>query len=302
LLRNEQYAGTLHAHFYRCMSRETIIRVGPGDSTLRGRLLGARLREKREAAGLTGVEVGRRMRRAHSSLSRWESGDQIPRPGDLLYMLEMYGISGDERDALMRLAEEAHEHNQASEVVSAAVADYDWLQGRAWKLETFQNAVVPDLLQTADYAREILKAWDPAAGRERVERVLGTRMARQHRLSGNEAVKLCAVVSEGVLRQAIGGSDGMGAQLRHLLDRAALPNVELRVVTASAGAHPGLAGPFTIMRFQDAPDLVQVVTRGGDIYFEDPEPFERALRRIKTAALSHKKSIAMIAAVSRETT
>jgi transcriptional regulator with XRE-family HTH domain len=159
------------------MSRETVIRVGPGDSTLRGRLLGARLREKRDAAGVTGVEVAKRMRRAHSSLSRWESGDQIPRPGDLNYMLQMYEVPADERDALMRLAEEAHAHNQTSEVVSAAVADYDWLQGRAWRLEKFQNAVVPDLLQTADYAREILKAWDPNASRERVDRVLRTRMA-----------------------------------------------------------------------------------------------------------------------------
>ena len=93
----------------------------------------------------------------------------------------------------------------------------------------------------------------------------------------------------------------MRAQLPHLLDRAALPNVELRIVTASAGAHPGLAGPFTVMRFRDAPDLVRVATRGGDIYFEDPEPFAQALRRIKRTALSHKKSIAMIAAMSRET-
>jgi transcriptional regulator with XRE-family HTH domain len=284
------------------MSRDTVIRVSPGDSTLRGRMLGARLREKRAAAGLTGVEVAKRMRRAHSSLSRWESGDQIPRPGDLLYMLQLYEVAGPERDALMRLAEDAHEHDQASEVVSVDVADYDWLQGRAWKLETFQNAVVPDLLQTADYAREILKAWDPAASREAIEPIVRARMARQRRLAGNDVVELCAIVSEAALRQAIGGPDAMRAQLRHLLDRAALPNVELRVVTASAGAHPGLAGPFTIMRFRDAPDLVQVVTRGGDIYFEDPEPFAQALRRIKSTALSHKKSVAMIAIVSRETT
>jgi len=284
------------------MSRETVIRVSPGDSTLQGRLLGARLREKREAAGLTGVEVAKRMRRAHSSLSRWESGDQIPRPGDLLLMLELYGVVGSERDALRRLADDAHDDNQTSEVVSAAVSDYDWLQGRAWKLETFQNAVVPDLLQTADYAREILKAWDPSASRERVERVLRTRMERQRRLTDDPAVALCAVVTEAVLRQAIGGLDAMRAQLRHLLDRAVLPNVELRVVTASAGAHPGLVGPFTIMRFRDAPDLVRVVTRGGDIYFEDAEPFVQALRRIKGAALSHKRSVAMIASMSRETT
>lgn len=282
------------------MSRETVIRVGPGDSTLRGRLLGARLREKREAAGLTGVEVARRMRRAHSSLSRWESGDQIPRPGDLLYMLEMYEVAGSERDALMRLADEAHEQPQASEVVSAAVADYDWLQSRAWKVETFQDAVVPNLLQTAGYAREIVKAWDPAAGRERVERVVRARMARQRRLAGDDAVALCAIVSEAALRHLIGGPDAMRAQLRHLLDRAALPNVELRVVTASTGAHPGVAGPFTIMRFRDAPDLVRVGTRGGDIYFEDAEPFAQALRRIKSMALSHRKSVAMIASMSKE--
>jgi hypothetical protein len=215
-------------------------------------------------------------------------------------MLELYGVSGSERDALMRLAEEAHEQHRASEVVSAAVADYDWLQGRAWRLETFQNTVVPDLLQTADYAREILKAWDPSASRERIERVLHARTARQQRLGGDDAIELSAVINEAALRQVIGGPDAMRVQLRHLLDRAALPNVELRVVTATAGAHPGLAGPLTIMRFRDASDLVRVGTGGGDIYFEDAEPFAQALRRIKRMALSHKESVAMIAAVSRE--
>jgi hypothetical protein len=158
---------------------------------------------------------------------------------------------------------------------------------------------VPDLLQTAGYAREIVKAWDPAAGRERIERVLGTRTARRLRLAGDEAIELCATVSEAALRHVIGGPDAMRAQLRHLLDRAALPNVELRVMPASAGAHPGVAGPFTILRFRDAPDLVLVVTRGGDIYFEDAEPFAQALRRIKSIALSHRKSVAMIASMSR---
>jgi transcriptional regulator with XRE-family HTH domain len=282
------------------MSRDTVIRVSPGDSTLRGRLLGARLREKRLAAGLTGVEVAKRMRRAHSSLSRWESGDQIPRPGDLLYMLQLYEVEEVERDALMRLAEAAHAHDQSSEVVSAAVADYDWLHGRAWKVETFQDAVMPDLLQTAEYVREVVKAWDPDASRERIERVVRARIARQSRLAGDDAVRLCAIVSEAALRQVIGGPDAMRDQLRHLLDCAALPNVELRVVAVSAGAHAGLAGPFTIMRFRDAPDLARVATRGGDIYFEDADPFTRALRSIKRMALSHQQSVAMIAAMSRE--
>lgn len=53
------------------MNQRVAVRVGAGGATLRGRQLGARLRALREAAGLTGEEVARRMGRAHSTLSRW---------------------------------------------------------------------------------------------------------------------------------------------------------------------------------------------------------------------------------------
>jgi transcriptional regulator with XRE-family HTH domain len=112
---------------------KTVIRVGPGDTKLRGRLLGARLREKREATGLKLVEAAKRLKRRPSSLSRWETGDRIPHPADLFYALEVYGVRGAERDALMRLAEEAHEQPESPDIVSMAVADYGWLQRRAYR-------------------------------------------------------------------------------------------------------------------------------------------------------------------------
>ena len=94
----------------------------------------------------------------------------------------------------------------------------------------------------------------------------------------------------------------MRAQLRHLLDCAVLPTVELRVVPFAAGAHPGFAGPFTILRFRDGRALAHVVTRAGDIYAEDAEPFAQALRRIKRMALSQRDSVAMIAALTKAMT
>ena len=121
-------------------------------------------------------------------------------------------------------------------------------------------------------------------------------------LAGEAAVELCAVLGEGALRTVVGGPQTMRAQLRHLLDRAALPTVELRVVPFAAGAHPGFAGSFAILRFRDCRDLAHVVTRAGDIYAEDPEPFAQALRRIKRAALSQHESVAMIAAVTKAMT
>lgn len=282
------------------MSKQTVIRVGPGDTTLRGRLLGSRLREKREATGMKLVEASKRMKRRPSSLSRWETGDRIPHLSELFYALEVYGVRGAERDALMSLAEEAHERPEAPDIVSVAVADYDWLQRRAYRLEYFWDTALPGLLQTPDYAREVLKAWDPAAGKERIERTLAARMARQERLAGDDALELCVVLGEGALRAVVGGPEVMCAQLRYLLDCAALPTVELRAVPFAAGAHPGFAGPFSILRFRDDRDLIHVPTRGGDIYFEDVEPFTQALRRIKRAALSQRESVAMIAAVTKE--
>jgi transcriptional regulator with XRE-family HTH domain len=283
-------------------SRQTVIKVGPGDTTLRGRLLGARLREKREAAGLKLVAAASLIKRRPSTLSRWETGDRLPHLADLFYALEVYGVRGAERDALMRVAQEAHEQQESPDVVSTAVADYDWLVRSAHTLDYFADTAVPGLLQTADYAREILKAWDPAAGRERTERTLAARMARQQRLAGEDALEVCAVLGEGALRAVVGGPEAMRAQLRHLLDCAAMRTVELRVVPFAAGAHPGFAGPFGILRFRDGRALAHVVTRAGDIYAEDAEPFAQALRRIKRAALGQRESVAMIAALTKAMT
>jgi hypothetical protein len=211
-------------------------------------------------------------------------------------------VRGTERDALMRIAEEAYNQPESPDVVSTAVADYDWLQRRAYRLEYLCDTALPGLLQTPDYAREVLKAWDPAVGRERTERTLAVRMARRDRLSGEDALQVCAVVGEGALRAVVGGPEAMRAQLRHLLDCAALPTVELRVVPFAAGGHAGFVGSFTILRFGDDRDLAHVVTRAGDIYAEDVEPFTQALRRMKRVALSPRESVAMVAALAKAMT
>lgn len=283
-------------------SRQTVIKVGPGDTTLRARLLGTRLREKREAAGFKLVAAATLNKRRPATLSRWETGDRMPHPSELFYALEVYGVRGAERDELMRIAEDAYDQPESPDVVSTAVADYDWLHRRAYRLEYVSDTAPPGLLQTPDYAREILKAWDPTASRERIERTLAARMARRERLAGEGALELCAILGEGALRVAVGGVEVLRDQLRHLLDCAAMRTVELRVVPFAAGAHPGHVGPFTILRFRDDRDLAHVITRAGDIYVEDPEQFTQTLRRIKRAALSERESVAMIAALTKAMT
>jgi transcriptional regulator with XRE-family HTH domain len=283
-------------------SRQTVIKVGPGDTTLRARLLGTRLREKREAAGLKLVAAATLNKRRPSTLSRWETGERLPHPSELFYAMEVYGVRGAERNELMRIAQEAHDQPASPDVVSSSIADYDWLQSRAYRLEYVSDASLPGMLQTPDYAREVLRQWDPAASREWIERNVAARVARRERLAGEDALEVCAILGEGALRAVVGGAELMRAQLRYLLDCAALPSVELRVVPFAAGAHAGFSGSFAILRFRDGRDLAHVVTRAGDIYAEDVEPFAQALRRVRRSALSQRESVAMIAALAKAMT
>jgi transcriptional regulator with XRE-family HTH domain len=284
------------------VSERVAVRVGTGGATLRGRALGARLRELRAAAGLTGDEVAARMGRAHSTLSRWELGHLTPRVPDVAFMLALYGVQRAERDALLRCAQAAREREDREVDASVTVADHARIEGRAWKVESFHNGAVPGLLQTPDYAREIIRAWNPAATPQQIERWVDVRVARQQRLIEEDPLQLSVVIAEGPLRVAVGGAAVMRTQLKRVVDVAAQPNVEVRILPFAAGAHAGMTGTFSILRCHDDQDVATFETRGGDLYFEDVEPFAQALRRLTAAALPQRKSVAAIAAMRRDFT
>ena len=280
----------------------TVLRVGIDRATMRRRWLGTRLAEHREAAGLKGAEVAKRIARAGSTLSRWETGDLIPRPGELYYMLELYGVRADERERLMRHADEAREPGLSEVAASDAVADHLWLESRAWSIETFQTTLVHGLLQTADHARALMIARLTTAAPALIEHAVVARDLRQRRLTDESPLRLSAILDEAVLRRLVGGPALMRAQLEHLLERAALPNVELRVIPFAAGAHTSMSSAFDVLHFREESDVVCLETRGGFMYLERTEPFSEALGSLRAAALSAEESVDMIARLADEMT
>ena len=278
----------------------TVFSVGIDRATMRGRWLGTRLRQYRHAAGMKGAQVAERMTRSAATLSRWESGDLLPRPAEVHYMLELYGVRGEERDTLVLHAEQTQRSGVQDVGTSVAVADHAWLEGRAWRIETFHNAVVPGLLQTPAYTREILLAGESAGRAELNELAITTRAARQRRLTDEAPLQLAAILDEAVLRRPIGAPDIMRAQLEYVVERTALANVALRVLPLAAGAHASLSGAFDIMRFRDEHDLVFVETCGGDMYLDRTEAYTDAWRRLEAVALSERESIATVVAAAKE--
>jgi transcriptional regulator with XRE-family HTH domain len=83
---------------------------GPGQNpTLRGRRLAMELQRRREATGMSREEVARQLEWSTSTLFRIETGRSRPQPGNVRTLLELYGVTGAERDGLIQLTREARQ-------------------------------------------------------------------------------------------------------------------------------------------------------------------------------------------------
>lgn len=116
-----------------------------------------------------------------------------------------------------------------------------------------------------------------------------------------------AVLSEGALRQLVGGPDVMRAQLRHLIDISdRRRNVTLQVLPFAAGAHAATSGPFVIITFAGAPELAVVYLEGqtGGIYLHGSAEVARytlAFEHLRATALSTAATRGLIEEIAAET-
>lgn len=118
--------------------------------------------------------------------------------------------------------------------VPPAFKDWTEREDRAARLNVWAPGIVHGLLQTEDYARALLATY-PGVTPDTVTARLASRMERQRRLFGRD-VLAWFVVDELALYRCVGSAEIMAAQLRHLIDVAAMPNLTVQVLPAIA--HP----------------------------------------------------------------
>lgn len=240
--------------------------------TVRRRRLASELRRLRDLAELTIDEVGEKLECSASKISRIETGHVGVTPRDVRDMLELYGVESDELEELVQLSREARKkgwwHN-FSEVFTGAFVG---LEAEAATLRTYQALLVPGLLQTAEYTREVTRAARPTISPAELDRRVAGRQARQQLLFDQEPPQYWAVIDEAVLCRPVGGPKAMAAQLAQLIELASLPHVTLQVIPLESGAHAGMEGPFVILGFpeQADPDVVYVENTNIGVYMEEP--------------------------------
>jgi len=219
-------------------------------------------------------------------------------------MLELYGVSDEQRRRLLEKTLEAQQKDWWQAYSDTLVVPLVGLEAEAASIRTYEPLLVPGLFQIEDYARAVIRALRPDLDPDRMERWVELRMARQTHFK-KDPPQVNAVVDEAVLRRPVGGRNAMGQQLHHLLDVCALPTVRLQVLPYEAGEHAGMTGGFTIFSFHESviPDTVYLERTKDDLYVEslqEVQPYSQAFDSLRAAALSRDASIEFLALLAKE--
>jgi transcriptional regulator with XRE-family HTH domain len=270
--------------------------------SVRSRQLAAELRRLRGEAALTGDEVAARLSWSPAKVSRIETGRTVVSPADLQSLLDLYEVAGQHRDRLTELGRAARQRgwwDTYADMLGPEYATLIALEADADTVSWYAAQIVPGLLQTEEYARQIIRSTLLISPPGEIERRIQVRMNRQRVLTTDPPLNLAAILDEAVLRRVVGGPEVMRAQLRHLAEAAARPNIDLRVLPAAAGAHPAVTGEFTILRFPEmnAPDVVYLENMTSNLYVESEAEVFRytmAFDRLNSLALGPEDSAALV--------
>jgi transcriptional regulator with XRE-family HTH domain len=270
--------------------------------TPKARALGGALRQAREEKGLLLRELGVAISKDNGVISRWETGERTPKPEQVAQILSILGVIGDRYDEVMTLAYGTNESQWVAttlpEQKQQMVAYVDWEQN-ASRIVEVAPLLVPGILQTGDYVRAIMTAPGVPSG-EIASRVT-TRIGRREVVTKQNPAELLVLLGRAALNQGIGGRQVMLGQLDYLLEMAARPNVELRIIPDDAGWHPGLEGAFTFIEKSatvSRDSIVVVETRRSVLMLHqdgDVNAYRRAVDQILKMSLSPEVSVSFIA-------
>ncbi|RPE46124.1 helix-turn-helix protein [Streptomyces sp. Ag109_O5-1] len=236
-------------------------------------ILGRRLQERRQEAGVSLEDAARALRVAPLTIRRLEKAEVALKPLYVEKLLETYGADRQETEEFVAFAERANEPgwwHTYRDVLPTWFSAYVSLETGAKTLRTYEPHYVTGLLQTREYARAVLGGGFPNDRDEELDRRVDLRLRRQALLDRPDAPTLWVVMEEAVLHRVVGGPEVMRAQIERLLEVMELDHVSVDVVPFTAGAHVGACAPFTYFRFEEPelPDVVYSEILSGAMYLD----------------------------------
>ena len=281
------------------------LRKGSGP-TVRRMLLGHELRKRREQRGITREDAGNRIRASASKISRMELGRVGFKLRDIEDLLKMYGVS--DRKTIKELLEVARESNKPGWWKEYGDSLHKWFiryvgfEEAADHIRIYESQFVPGLLQTEEYAREIISGGveTDMVTEQRIE----ARLRRQKRVENDTNMRMWVILDEAAVRRPIGvisrGPEIMRRQIEHLIHLSSChDNITLQIIPFSVGAHAAEAGSFTLLRYSEfeLADMVyleqlhdgELIDRRNVV-----EAYTKAMTRLSVAAATPDETLDML--------
>lgn len=233
--------------------------------TVRRRRLSAELRRHRVQAGLTLSDVAEELEWSPAKLGHIETGiRKWPSVMEISALLRLYGVSGGRREAILTLVRESRLRPWWTEYEDVLSSAYVGNEAGAVSVQSYAGILLPDLLQVPDYTATVARAL--GHGEHGVERMVAAYLKRQEILDSGGLARYHAIVEEDALQRVSSDLELLRAQASRIVELATgSERVTVQLLPTSAGPHPGVAGPFSILEFDEGEDALAYVeaTQGG---------------------------------------
>ncbi|WP_059006123.1 helix-turn-helix domain-containing protein [Streptomyces specialis] len=256
------------------------------------KFFGAELKRRREAAGLTQVELGLLVFCSSGYIGMFEQGVRRPSLDHAKRFdaaLQTDGFFERTWEDLIRRRPFAEFFSDAAEHELLALSICDWAPH-----------LVPGLLQIEPYARSVFRAHSPFLPDEEVASRVANRLARADSLKPTDdktAPVLWSVLDESILHRPVGGQAAMAQQLRHIAQMVRERRALVQVLPYEVGAHSLMEGFLKLMTFAEAPPLAYVEGPHIGQLIDDPALFDHyqmSYDLLRASALPHEESLSRI--------
>ncbi|MFJ7146663.1 helix-turn-helix domain-containing protein [Streptomyces sp. NPDC100445] len=218
------------------------------------RLLGETLRQARKERSLSLRDVAPVIRGSVSKVSRLERGESPPRERDIRDLVAFYQFSSDQAHEIEGLLQQAKNNawwQKYGDVTPNWLRRLIGLEAGATRIASYENHVVPGLLQTRSYMRALVSNGLPGASAEEIERRVKLRLDRQRILWSPRRPSIVAMLEEAILLRPVGGPGVMREQLDHLIELSQRDGINIRIIPFERSASVAPSYPITHLTFGD---------------------------------------------------
>ncbi|MFI5679387.1 helix-turn-helix domain-containing protein [Streptomyces cellulosae] len=253
------------------------------------RTFGAVVQALREHAGLSRGEFADLVRFSKHTVASVELGRRMPDPALVDRAEEVLGNTGALRKAAGHLARQPG--------LAAWFRQWARSEAEAITLYTYECRLIPGLLQTEAYARQLFDDQLPPLQDEQIEAQWAARADRKRLLLERPNTHFSFVLEEQLFLRRTGGTGVTRELIDHVLEMARLRNIEIQVMPLVRESHAGLAGPIQLLETPDAKWYAYNEGQRGGLLFSDPKEvsvLQKRYARMRAQALTPEDSVSLL--------